>query len=122
MSMIFRGITGSNDWTFGQGRNSYFTQQAAIAANIKTALMFYLHDCFFAMNTGIDWRNLLGSKQPAAQANIILQTRSTIAACEGVVRINSVNASVNSVSRRLTLSFVIDTTFSRNVTGFVQTP
>lgn len=120
--MIFRGITGSNDWTFGQGRNSYFTQQAAVAANVKTSLMFFRNDCFWSMTSGIDWRNLLGAKQPVAQANIILQTRATIAGCEDVVRINSLNAQLNPVTRRLTLAYVIDTTYSRNVTGFVQTP
>ncbi len=120
--MIFRGITGSNDWTFGQGANSYFTKQAAVAANIKTSLMFFRNDCFWSMTSGIDWKNLLGTKQPAAQANIVLQTRATIAGCEDVVRINSLNATINPVTRRLTLAYVIDTTFSRGVTGFVQTP
>ena len=120
--MIFRGITGSNDWTFGQGANSYFTKQAAVAANIKTSLMFWRNDCFWSMTTGIDWRNLLGTKQPAAQPNIVLQTRATIAGCESVVRINSLNASLNPATRRLTLAYVIDTIFSRNVAGAIQIP
>lgn len=122
MSMIFRGITGKSDWTFGQGRNSYFTREAAIAANIKTSLLFFLNDCFFAMDRGVDWWNLLGTKNPQAQANILLQTRQTIIQCEGVVRINSVTTSLDTSTRRLTIYYNLDTTFSRNVQGAVQTP
>jgi hypothetical protein len=119
--MIFRGITGSNDWTFGKGVNSYFTKDQAIAANIKTSLMFFLNDCFFAMDTGIDWWNLLGGKNPAAKANVLLQTRQTIVQCEGVVRINSVDARVDS-KRKITISYSIDSVYSRNITGSVSTP
>lgn len=118
--MIFRGITGINDWTFGKGVNSYFTKDQAIAANIKTSLLFFLNDCFFAMDTGIDWWNLLGGKNPTAKANILLQTRQTIIQCEGVVRINSVDARLDA-NRRLLISYNIDTIYSRNVTGTVST-
>lgn len=122
MSMTFRGITGSCDWTFGQGVNTYFVREQAIAANIRTSLLFFLNDCFFAMNVGVDWWNLLGTKNPQAQANILLQTRQTLIRCEGVVRINSVTTQLDSTTRRLTISYVIDTVFSRNVVGSVTTP
>ncbi len=118
----FRAIDASNDWIFGQGVNSYFTREKAIAADIKTALLFFLNDCFFAMTTGIDWWNLLGSKNPAARNNIILQTRRTIASREGVVRINSVDAVIDTSDRCIRISFNIDTLFSQGVTGFVRTP
>jgi hypothetical protein len=120
--MVFRQISASNDWAFGQGRGSYFTKEQAIAANIKTRLLFFLNDCFFAMSTGIDWWNLLGTKNPAAQNNILIQTRQVIASSEGVVRINSVNVDFDSVSRNVTISYNIDSTFSRNVTGSVTLP
>lgn len=118
----FRGITGANDWTFGQGVNTYFTREKAVAADIKTALLFFLNDCFFAMTTGIDWWNLLGSKNPAAKNNILLQTRQTIISREGVVRINSVEARIDAARRRITINYNIDTVFSRNVTGTISTP
>lgn len=118
--MIFRAITGDNDWTFGRGKGSYFTANNAILANVKTSLQFFLNDCFFAMNTGIDWWNLLGAKNPAAKNNILLRTRETIMGCEGVVRITSVYASVDPVTRNLLLEYTIDTKYSRNVTSQVQ--
>ena len=122
MPQPFRGITAANDWTFGQGKNSYFTREKAIAADIKTSLLFFLNDCFFAMSTGIDWWNLLASKGEVAKQNILLQTRQTIIQREGVVRINSVDAVVDSARRRVTLKFNVDTIYSRNVSGTVQTP
>ena len=118
----FRGIDASNDWLFGQGVNTYFTREKAIAADIKTALLFFLNDCFFAMTTGIDWWNLLGAKNPAAKNNILLQTRQTIATREGVVRINSVDATVNPATRRLTVRYNISTIYSQSVTGSVTVP
>lgn len=120
--MVFREISAYNDWSFGQGRNSYLTKERAIAANIKTRLLFFLNDCFFAMSTGIDWWNLLGTKNPAAQNNILIQTRQVIASSEGVVKINSVEVNFDSASRNLTIKYNIDSVFSRNVTGSVTLP
>lgn len=120
--MIFRGISASNDWQFGQGLGSYFKRQQAINANIKTSLLFFLNDCFFAMSTGIDWWNLLGAKNPAAKTNIVLQTRQTLAQCEGVVRINSVDVTVDTATRRAFIVYNIDSIYSTNVTGIVSTP
>lgn len=121
MPQPFRGITEANDWTFGQGRNSYFTREKAIAADIKTSLLFFLNDCWFAMTTGIDWWNLLGTKGELAKQNILLQARLAIIQREGVVRINSVEANIDS-SRRITLKFNVDTIYSRNLQGFAQVP
>lgn len=120
--MLFRQIYASNDWAFGQGRGSYLTGQAAIGANIKTRLLFFLNDCFFAMSTGIDWWNLLGTKNPAALNNILIQTRQVIASSEGVVRINSVTVDFNSANRSVTINYNIDSIYSRGVTGTVSTP
>lgn len=120
--MIFRAITGDNDWTFGRGQGSYFTDNNAILANVKTALQFFLNDCFFALDTGIDWWNLLGAKNPAAKNNILLRTRETLISCEGVVRINSVYATVDPITRGLLLEYSVDTIYSKNVTSQVQLP
>lgn len=118
--MIFRAITGDNDWTFGRGQGSYFTDNNAIAANVRTALQFFLNDCFFAMDAGIDWWNLLGAKNPAAKNNIILRTREVIVKCEGIVRINTVQATVNPNTRALLLQYNVDTTYTRSVVDQVE--
>lgn len=122
MNMIFRGISASNDWQFGQGLGSYFKRDKAVNANLRTRLLFFLNDCFFAMTVGIDWWNLLGSKNPAAKENIILATRQVIIQSEGVVRINSVEVTVDTSTRRAFIKWNIDTIYSQNVTGSVSTP
>lgn len=121
MNMIFRGISADDDWQFGQGVGSYFKRDKAVNANLRTRLLFFLNDCFFAMNVGIDWWNLLGSRNPAAKANIILAVRQTIIQSEGVVRINTVDVTVDPITRRATTTWNIDTIYSRNVTGSAST-
>lgn len=122
MSMTFRQITASGDWCWGQGRGSYFTREKAIAANIRTSLLFFLNDYFAAMTFGIDWWNLLGAKNPAAKANILLETRRMLASCEGVVRINSVEAVMDDATRDFTIYYNIDSIYSRGIVGAVQAP
>lgn len=118
MSMTFRGIDGTNDWSFGSGVQSYFTGAAAVSANIRTRLLTFLGECFFSLQSGVDWLNLLGGKNPAAQAGIVVQCRTIVANSFGVVKINSITP-VLDARRKLTLSFNVDTIFSRNVSGSV---
>lgn len=118
--MIFRAINNSGDWVFGQGRGSYFTKQLAIAANIKTSLLFFLNDYFAAMTFGIDWWNILGGKNPAARNNVILETRRMLASCEGVVRINSVEVLMDDNTRAVQIFYNIDSVWSRSIVGSVQ--
>lgn len=117
--MIFRAIKSDNDWTFGTGKGSYLTGNAALMANVKTSLYFFLNDCFFAMNVGIDWWNLLGSMNPAARNGILLQTRETLRKCYGIVRITKIDAVTDPFTRKLVISYTVDTIYSSSVTGSV---
>lgn len=118
--MIIRNLTATGDWEFGQGRQNYLRNADAVALNIATRLRSFLNDCFWATQFGIDWWNLLGARNPTAQANIILQTRAMISESFGVVQINSVVAVTDRVTRRLTVRYDVDTVFTRNLTGSVQ--
>jgi hypothetical protein len=118
--VIIRALDSSGDWTFGQGRQNYLRNADAVALNIATRLRSFLNDCFWATDFGVDWWNLLGTKNPVAQQNIILQTRAMIADSFGVVRINSVVAETDRSTRRLTIRYNVDTIFTRNLTGDVQ--
>lgn len=118
--MKFRGIDGDGDWEFGSGRGSYFTAEAAINANIRTRLLVWLGECFFALQDGVDWKNLLGGKRPEAQQGIILQCRTIIVASFGVVKLNTLNAVFDPRSRKLNVTYTISTIFSRNVAQSVQ--
>lgn len=116
----FRAIDADSDWLWGMGRSSYFRNNDAIQADIKTALQIFMGEVFWNTQFGVDWWNLIGGKNPAAQAGIILQTRTVILSCQGVSRINSVTPVFDSVTRRLNLSYNINTIFSQNITGSVS--
>lgn len=115
----FRGIDSDGDWIFGRGRSSYLTGNEAIQADIKTALQIFMGECFWNTDFGVDWWNLIGGKNPAAQAGIILQTRTVILGVDGVTQINSVSPSFTSGTRRLALQYSVNTIFSQGVTGQV---
>ena len=114
--MIFRAIDSDGDWTFGRGLQSYLRGASAIEANLRTRLYSFLNDCFFAQEEGVDWWNLIGSKN---RAGIILQCRKVLVQSFGVVRINKVDAYYDANSRKFTVSYNIDTIYSRNIQGSI---
>lgn len=60
--MIVRALDADGDWTFGKGKNNYLRGVRATQQNLATRLRSFLGDCFFDTGAGIDWFNLLGSK------------------------------------------------------------
>lgn len=118
--MIFRALTPTGDWTLGQGVQNYLRDEPAVELNIKTRLKSFLGDCFWATDFGVDWWELLGVKNPAAQAAIVLACRLMIAESYGVVRINSISAATDRTTRQLTVTYNIDTIYTRTVVGTVS--
>jgi hypothetical protein len=98
-----RALDTTNDWTFGVGRNNFLSTQKAIIENIDTRLLSFFKDCFFDMNSGIDWFRLLGTK--STKEEIILSCRRVILQSYGVVRVNSL--SVSQLGRNLSLIYNI---------------
>lgn len=60
--MKFRALDGNWDWKFGKGTGSYSGDAKAIAYDVKSKILSWYGDCFFAVQDGIDWKNILGSK------------------------------------------------------------
>lgn len=117
--MRIRNLDAAGDWTLGKGRQDYLTGDRAIALNVATRLREFLGDCFWSLASGVDWWNLLGSKNPAAEVGIVLGTRAVLAGSEGVVRINSVDASTDVRTRKLSVSYNVDTIYSRTLRNAV---
>lgn len=117
--MIFRALDANGDWTFGNGVQNYLTAEDAINADIRTGLRTFLNECFFALNFGVDWWNLLGSKN---QQGILLQCRSMIVSRYGVTRINAVNVTLDRTTRKMSLSYNVDTIYSRGVSSTLLIP
>jgi len=75
--------TDSNwDWRFGKSLQCYADEALGVAYTVKMKILSWYKDCFFAMDSGIDWKNILGSKITKEQADVsikeIIQTEPEI--------------------------------------------
>jgi hypothetical protein len=113
--MIFRGATNTNDWVFGQGKQSYLQNNDAIMANIATRLRTYWGECFFNTIYGMRWFQLLGQKEVSV---ILLAVKSELLQCYGVTQITDLQFSV-SPNRDVSIVYFIDTIYTKNFTGSV---
>lgn len=106
--MIVRALDANNDWTFGKGQNDYKSGISAIAQSIQTRLSSFLGDCFFNLNAGIDWFNLLGSKNQTA---IQLALSAVILNTENVTGILELSVNLDN-NRNITVKYNVQTTLS----------
>ncbi len=114
--MTFRNLDSDGDWTFGNGKQDYIREDAEILLNIKTRLLSFLGDCFFATREGIDWFNHLGGKDRQV---IISDVKKVINSTDNVRKITSVDFFENS-SRQLIITYNVDTIYSKNLTGSTE--
>jgi hypothetical protein len=114
--MSTRALDSNGDWTFGSGINNYLTGNAEVAQNIKTRLQCFLGDCFFDTGMGVDWFNLLGSKQQVALqlsiAAVILNTQYVTGGLQ-------LSVSYNEKTRGISIIFQVQTTYSQLTSQFV---
>lgn len=109
--MRFRSIDTNNDWNFGKGKQSYIKDNDALMLNLQTRLNSFLNDCFFAVEDGLDWFNLLGSKD---RETLLSSVRKIIIETDGIIKINSVDIFENRITRNITLTYNIDTKYTSN--------
>lgn len=105
---MFRNLDGNNDWTFGNNLNSYVNEQQEIALNLRTRIMSFLGDCFFATDEGIDWWNLLDYRYQDRLENAV---QDVIKNTPGVTAINSVDVLVGA-NRKIKIQYDIQTIYS----------
>ena len=126
--MIIRAIDGEGDWLWGQSLGSFNSGQAAIAEDVQTRLLFFQQDYFSALLFGVNWWQLLSSKNPAAQNGILLQTRQMILgsvagyASFGVTAINSVNVFEDARTRDMSVEYDISTIYTTSFRGTATIP
>jgi len=114
--MKVRAIDINGDWMYGKSINDYKQNNNAIAQLINTRLKSFIGDCFFAIDEGLDWWNLLGSKNQVA---LNLAVSATIIKTEGVSSLKQLSIVLNSL-RNITISYEVDTIYTGvNNTGTV---
>jgi len=105
-----RALDTNEDWEFGKGLSSYKRDQKAIILDIETKLREWQTDCFFAQNSGIDWKTRLSTtNQKALLDNDI---RRLLVGVEGVLKINSFDSVLT--GRDYTANYNITTIYSSN--------
>jgi hypothetical protein len=113
--MIVRAIDASGDWLFGKGQNDYKRNNQAIAQSIRTRLMSFLGDCFFATTDGIDWFNLLGAKNQVA---LQLAISAVILNTQNVTGILMIRVQLDEVTRLFSIQYRAQTTYSTTADTF----
>ena len=114
--MTFRNLDVNNDWTFGQGLSNYVDKNLEIALNLQTRLYSFLNDCFFDLQAGIDWFNLIGYNQ---EDNLLSAIRGVIVDTPDVTAINNIDI-VHSSDRNIQISYDINTTYTSNLQNVIQ--
>jgi hypothetical protein len=115
--MIIRKVDGSNDWNYGQGNADYARDNNAIMENIKTRLLSWVGDCFFALLEGVDWKSRLDIGQ---QQNLQNEIKGVILQSYGVLGVNKVNLTFSGVTRLFNIQYSVDTIFGNNIQAVVQ--
>ena len=107
--MIVRALDTSHDWTFGKGRNNYLKDNAAVTQNLDTRLNCYLGNCFFDQAAGIDWFNILGSKDlQTAKLSIVTVILNTAF----VKAVNTLSLNLDHHTREFSAAYQVQTSFS----------
>lgn len=109
--MRVRAIDENNDWTFGRGLQDYKENDRAVSQNIKTRLQSFYRDCFFDLDAGLDWFNLLGR---GTKNLLLLAVKMVISQTEGVFGINNVDVQYDEYSRHITITYDIKTIYSQS--------
>lgn len=61
--MTTRSLDSSHDLSFGKGKSNYLSESEEIKQNIKTRILQWLGDCYFALDEGVDWNRHLENNQ-----------------------------------------------------------
>ena len=111
--MTFRNLDENHDWVWGTGKNAYVKDEQEIALNLETRILSFLGDCFFAINEGIDWWNLLDYRYQGRLENAVSEV---VKNTPGVTAINSIDVLMGA-DRQIRIQYDIQTIFSTSFTG-----
>ena len=106
--MKTRAIDTAGDWQFGRGIQSYVTEKNALKQNLSTRLKSWKNDCFFDMDSGVDWGNFMDIGR---KVFLDIDIKRVILQTEGVLRISSYASTLDADARSLVVTVSVGTTF-----------
>ena len=116
--MSVRAIVDNRDWHFGQSKQSYKIGIEETAQMIKTRVLSFLGDCFFATQEGIVWLNLLG-KGAQKEEDLKKSISLVILETPRVLALNKVELIRDRDSRKLIISYDVATIYSQSYIGSI---
>ena len=111
MFIKFRNLDDNGDWEFGKGNQSYADELQSTMLNIKTRLKSFKWDCYFDLDAGIDWFEILAKRGQYVKELIEINVRLCILQSLYVTRINKIDIRYDEVERKLFLDYNINTIF-----------
>ena len=109
---MIRNIDENNDWLFGHGKQDYAIEEKEIEIDILTSIKCWKNNCFFDLGYGIDWYNILGSRN--TQEQLKSQLSKLLNNINGVVRINNIDYTLNE-QRKINININLDTIYKNNI-------
>jgi hypothetical protein len=107
--LSFRNIDVNGDWEYGRGVASYAQGQAALVLSISTRLKCWAGNCYFDLDNGVDYLNLMGPGNEdalaAALEAVVLQTPD-------VLGINAFAVNLDDATRALSVTMSANTIYS----------
>lgn len=116
--MITRALDSDHDWTFGTSLNNYLRNKAAVIQNIDTRLNEFLGDCFFNLSAGVNWFNLIGTKD---QVDLNIAISSVILNTDQVLGLSQLSATLNSAGNFF-VSYTVQTTYGQQTALTIINP
>lgn len=109
--MKIREIDETGDWIFGKGLSGFKKDLPGLEQDLKTRLLSWKNDCFFAMQDGVDYQSLL---EKGRENDLVAAIKLEILQTEGVIGITpgSLIASLDS-ERKLTVQASLDTIYGQ---------
>lgn len=105
---IVRALDLDGDWVFGKGTQNYRRNVWQVGQRICTHIRSWYRNCFFDMEAGIDWGNLLGYYTTSKK--IAQSVRYQIHSIEEITNINDLSLNLDE-NRRLSLIYSVDTIY-----------
>ena len=110
--MTVRALDTQGDWTRGRGRGNYLDGNNMLAQQLSCDLKEFLGDCFWALANGIDWFNLIQTKN---MAGLDVAIRTRILNRAGVTGLQEFEFTIDPDTRDIAISYGVTTVYSDQI-------
>lgn len=108
--MRYRKLTSTGDYSFGNNQYDFYKDSPeAVAQSVQTRLKLWLGEWFLDIEDGTPWIQGVLGKQQASTYDALLRAR--ILETEGVTEIVTYTSTLNTETRKLNVSCVLNTIY-----------